>query len=208
MQAALDLIRPAALTKGPLHALAVRGFLTHDGLARLTRWAGRGSNGPATVVADIGCGGSTRRTLLGHLVGLLRVRGVGVDKAIIEHVVDAWIASRVDHVVVVVSPSGDDGQRLAKIARQAGADVVVPRVAPDQMKDSVQAALQHIAEKYSPLPNDAWLLAPADMPRLSIAVIDLLLDTYDPSRPATLASSRGVTSSRPVVRCNDESLRP
>jgi molybdenum cofactor cytidylyltransferase len=121
------------------------------------------------------------------------------DKPVIEHVLDAWNASRVDHVVMVVPAAGDDGQRLAEIGLLAGVDVVVPSVAPEQMKDSVLAALQHITEQISPQPTDAWLLAPADMPRLSAAVIDQLLDTYDPSRPATLVPTCDGRRGHPVL---------
>jgi molybdenum cofactor cytidylyltransferase len=46
------------------------------------------------------------------------------------------------------------------------------------MKDSVQAALVHIRDRYQPHPHDAWLLAPADLPRLSPAVINQLLAAY------------------------------
>jgi len=48
-------------------------------------------------------------------------------------------------------------------------------------------ALQHVKARYSPHPNDAWLLAPADLPRLSSAAINALLAEYDSGRPLAVA---------------------
>ncbi len=91
---------------------------------------------------------------------------------VIEAVLAAWRASAVDHVVVVVRP---DDEALARRCRQAGADVVVPPWAPAQMKDSVAYGLRHIQSTYRPADADAWLLAPADMPKLPSAAISTLL---------------------------------
>jgi len=91
---------------------------------------------------------------------------------VIEHVLDAWNTSAVDHCVVVVHP--DDAQ-LAEICRRCEAEVVTPAVAPPEMKDSVQAGLTFVAERYKPRPEDFWLLAPADMPGLTRGMIDVLL---------------------------------
>jgi len=102
---------------------------------------------------------------------------------VVEQVVAAWRRSGVNHVVAVVR-SGD--AELARLCDQAGAIVVVPETPPPEMKDSVIAALDAIATRFEPRDDDAWLLAPADMPRLSSLVIDVLLDEHCPSHPAIL----------------------
>jgi len=97
------------------------------------------------------------------------------ESTIIEHVLAAWRDSRVDAVVMVVHP---EDVRLAELGRKSGARVVQPRVPPAEMKVSVALALAHIAQEFRPDSSDAWLLAPADMPTLSAAVIDGLIDAH------------------------------
>ena len=65
----------------------------------------------------------------------------------IEATLAAWRASRVDKVVVVVRT---DDQELAIVCRAQGADVVLPPVAPPEMKDSVQYGLRHIEANFAP----------------------------------------------------------
>jgi molybdenum cofactor cytidylyltransferase len=93
---------------------------------------------------------------------------------IFEHVLDAWHASRVDRVVVVVHPLDS---RLAELAAACGALVVQPEAPPSEMKISVQIALARLSE-FEPRPTDAWLLAPADMPGLTAGTINLVVDSY------------------------------
>jgi molybdenum cofactor cytidylyltransferase len=51
------------------------------------------------------------------------------------------------------------------------------------MRASVAFALGEIRRLFSPYTRDAWLAAPADLPRLSAAVIDRLIEEHrrDPS---------------------------
>jgi len=97
------------------------------------------------------------------------------DRPLILHSIDAWQRSRIDRIVVVVR-SGDDV--LAKVVRRAGVDLVVPGVPPPDMKASLQAVLRYIEQSFAPTGDDAFLVAPADMPRLSAAVINRLLDEH------------------------------
>ena len=71
--------------------------------------------------------------------------------------------------------------------------LVLPSTPPPQMKDSVQAALVHIADRYAPEANAAWLLAPADLPQLSPRVIDQVLaaDSGPASIRLSSPASRG-----------------
>ncbi len=94
------------------------------------------------------------------------------SRTLIEHVLAAWQSAGVERCVVVVHR---DDHVLAELAANAGAEVVVPAVPPPDMKASVQAALGHIAQHHAPNAEDVWLLAPADMPALSPAVVHALL---------------------------------
>ncbi len=94
---------------------------------------------------------------------------------VIERVLAAWRASRVDQIVVVVHPA--DAQ-LAELARKHDATVVQPNDPPEQMKTSIRLGLAEIARRFSPQETDAWLLAPADMPELSPEVIDRLIAAH------------------------------
>lgn len=122
------------------------------------------------------------------------------EKTVIEAVLAAWRASRVSQVVMTVHP---DDAELSKIAAAAGADIVAVDPPPVDMKSSVLAGLDYVEAKYRPGPNDAWLLAPADMPMLSPRSIDLLLDAWNEnlSRNAEeiLALSRAGRRGHPVL---------
>jgi len=90
------------------------------------------------------------------------------DRTLLEHVLEAWRRGGIERRIVV---SHRDDRELAALARQAGAEVVIPETPPPEMKFSVQYALEHIAARDKPSENDAWLLAPADMPSLDAEVI-------------------------------------
>lgn len=93
--------------------------------------------------------------------------------------ISAWQQSRVDHVLLVVRP---DDRDLAEAARRAGAEIVVPAAAPPDMKASLQAALQYIEQYHAPHASDAFLVAPADMPRLSASIIDRLIEQHQTAK--------------------------
>jgi molybdenum cofactor cytidylyltransferase len=113
-------------------------------------------------------------------------------RPLIARVIAAWRQSRVDHVVVVVRP---DDTALADVVRSSGVELVVPMAPPPDMKASLQAALWHVEHHHHPTEADAFLVAPADMPRLSSAVMDLLINQHriQPERilVPTLAGRRG-----------------
>ena len=101
-------------------------------------------------------------------------------KTVIETVLGAWRASGVSHVVMTVRA---EDVELAALGRAAGAETVVVSPPPPDMKASVLAGLDYLADKYQPQPIDAWLLAPADMPLLSPQVIDVLLAAWRARQP-------------------------
>ena len=102
------------------------------------------------------------------------------DGTVIDAVLNAWRASRVDQVVVVVRP---EDQALAAHCQRPGVHVLVPSESPAEMKISVQLAIAHLQERCQPSDTDAWLLAPADLPELSARLIDHVLAGYQPSAP-------------------------
>jgi molybdenum cofactor cytidylyltransferase len=122
------------------------------------------------------------------------------EKTVIEAVLAAWRESRVSQIVMTVHP---DDVQLAKIAAAAGAEIVTVDPPPVDMKASVLAGLDYVEAKYRPGPNDAWLLAPADMPMLPAQSIDLLLTVWNEnlSRNAQeiLALSRAGRRGHPVL---------
>ncbi len=96
------------------------------------------------------------------------------DSTVIEQMIAVWRASSVDRVLAVVHP--EDSQ-LAALAEAAGAELVRPTTPPPDMKASVGYGLEAVG-RYRPGPDDAWLLAPADMPTLKSTTIDAVLDAY------------------------------
>jgi molybdenum cofactor cytidylyltransferase len=106
---------------------------------------------------------------------------------VIEHVLSVWRASAVAQTVIVIHP---DDHRLAALSRDCGALVVQPEIAPDEMKGSVRLGLEFVEQTLSPQPDDAWLLAPADMPGISPATIDRLIAAYQAGSHGAAGSPR------------------
>lgn len=117
-------------------------------------------------------------------------------QTVIEHVLQAWMRSRVQHVVVTVHP---DDEALAELCRRCGARVVVPAQPPPDMKTSVWLALQEARRALAPQPHDAWLLAPADMPSLQTATVDRLLAAYRPGDLRIVAPVWAGRRGHPIV---------
>lgn len=103
------------------------------------------------------------------------------DSTVIEQVLSAWRFSGVERIAVIVRP-GDAA--LQSCCQLAGVEVVVPHTDPVEMKDSVRLGLQWLRTRCAPRRTDAWLLAPADMPQLTPALIDRVRLAYDPLQPA------------------------
>src|SRR5262245_20521651 len=130
---------------------------------------------PARYFAIVPAAGHSVR--MGEPKLLMPVAG----QPMIAHTLRAWLDSRVDRIFVVVRPG--DESLAAAIAAAARPDnrrvkVVVPTVAPPDMKASIQAALAHIEQCLAPVETDAFLVAPADMPGLSAPMIDRLIGQH------------------------------
>lgn len=96
---------------------------------------------------------------------------------LIAHTLIAWQAAGLAPLVVVRPGDGE----LAEACRLYGGEVLIPETPPPEMKASVQLALRYLRDRYHPPKDFAWLLAPADMPRLSAAIITRLLDDHQAS---------------------------
>lgn len=131
-------------------------------------------------VAIIPAAGLSRRMgepkLLKHFEG----------ESLINHVLNAWLVSGVQRIVVVVR---EDDTELREHLRKFDVDVVIADPPPEQMKDTVLAGIQYTAEHYPMGVNDAFLLAPADMPYLSPWLIDQVLEQHNPDAAAIVAPS-------------------
>ncbi len=146
---------------------------------------------PSRFFAIIPAAGTSTR--MGTPKLLLPVAGTKM----IEKTIRAWQGSRMYRIVVVIRPGDDE---LVRVCQSSGmVDVVVPPSAPPQMKDSVQCALRHLEVTYSPAPDDAWLMAPADMPHLSPQVMNTLLWEHDPQRPSILVPTIEGRRGHPVL---------
>ena len=107
------------------------------------------------------------------------------DRTVIETVIRSWQQSNVTHIIAVVAT--DDDSPLAETCRRMEIDVedVSPR--PADMKASIAAGMARILRDYDPRIEDACLIAPADIPQLSVTVIDALLAAHDPQRPQPIS---------------------
>jgi len=115
---------------------------------------------------------------------------------LLEKTLEAWQKSKVDQVVVIVRPDDRDIQILCD---SLGVKTVVPATAPPEMKDSVQLGLSHIESHFSPTQDDAWLLAPADMPNLSAQIVDALIQAQPLHKADILVPTLGGKRGHPVL---------
>ena len=95
------------------------------------------------------------------------------DATLIEHVLRAWLDSRVDRIVLVSRRDDLDLHRIVR--RYPSIELVLPEDDPSEMKQSVWIGLQHL-QSQPPAERDRWLLAPADMPTLTHTLIDRVIE--------------------------------
>jgi molybdenum cofactor cytidylyltransferase len=96
-------------------------------------------------------------------------------RPLIAHVLEAWRQGGVERIAVVVRA---DDPALATAIRSLAiskVDIVEPEIPPPDMKASIQAALRHLEANCSPGLDDCFLVAPADMPRLSPGIVRALV---------------------------------
>jgi CTP:molybdopterin cytidylyltransferase MocA len=111
------------------------------------------------------CGRSTR---MGRAKLTLPFGG----RTVIERVVESLRAGGGERVVVVTGPHVPE---LGPLASAAGAHVLALPEPTADMRTTVERGLDWIEEQFHPAGDDGWLLAPADQPAISAAVVARLL---------------------------------
>ena len=139
--------------------------------------------------------GESRR--MGTFKQLLDYRG----KTFVECCVDALLASRVDEVVIVT------GHRDAEIRRVlADRRVTIAFNAAYQlgMSSSIQCGVLSLAEQ-----SRAMLIALADQPHITPAIINQLIAVYEAAKPVLVVPTYGGRNGHPILLSaglKDESL--
>lgn len=95
------------------------------------------------------------------------------DSTVLGRVVEVLRDSGIQEVIVVVAP-GD--KKLQTLGRDVGARVLELGAATDDMRASVQHALDWLQHSLAPGPDDYWLLVPADHPALAAANVQSLIE--------------------------------
>lgn len=119
------------------------------------------------------------------------------SRTVLGATLDGWAASGVGQILVVLR--ADQSELRDRHAEVPRIHFVVTAAPPPEMKDSVRAALAYCRQKLAPDAGAAWLLAPADMPRLPSRVVDTLLAAHDPQAPAILKPSIQGRHGHPVL---------
>lgn len=125
---------------------------------------------PRRIFAVIPAAGHSRR--MGRAKLLLPLG----ETTVIGRLLDVLRRPEIERTIVVVRPD-DEPLRAAAVA--GGAIVVQPNPPPEEMRQSVEHALRHIAEHFQPQDDDAWLLSPADHPLLDASVLDMILQRWN-----------------------------
>lgn len=105
------------------------------------------------------------------------------DRTILERVIDALRAARVDEVLVVLGPHVAE---LDALARAAGAKVLLLDHDTPDMRTTVERGLTWLEREVDPRQSDLFLLAPADHPTLASQVVAHLLDAASGQSPASI----------------------
>jgi molybdenum cofactor cytidylyltransferase len=115
---------------------------------------------------------------------------------VLERVLEAWMQAGLDQTLIILS---SDEPRLHHIASRFAVDIIVPERRPADMKASVQLALDRLTTVGKPADDDAWLLAPADVPEISSEVIRQLVLEYDRSPGMAIVPMHDGRRGHPLV---------
>src|SRR5207253_10017906 len=89
-------------------------------------------------------------------------------RTVLEHVLDALRHAEVGPTLVVLGPHVAD---LSPLVEAGGAHALVLPEETADMRATVERGLRWLEERFSPRPDDDWLLLPADHPTLDSEVI-------------------------------------
>jgi len=97
---------------------------------------------------------------------------------VIDHVLQAWTSCRVSQTVVVIR---NDDPLLVEACRNWPVTICSLDADTEDMKTSIQYGLSFVKQTWQPADTDHCLFAPADLPRLTSEVIDLVIDSANGS---------------------------
>lgn len=123
------------------------------------------------IVAIVPAAGHSRR--MGQPKLLLKLG----EKTVIARVVEALYAAGIEKVLVVVRP---EDLPLAEEVRRTPAALVLPEIAPPDMRVSVEMALRSLEPAADAW--EGWMLIPADHPTLEPRAIEELIAAWDSDR--------------------------
>lgn len=126
-------------------------------------------------------------------------RRMGADKLLEEidgvplfrRVLQTWQAASLEAIVVVTRPSNPD---LIHLCQQEACDLVVADHDPADMKATTMIGLAYLEEHFAPHSEDAWLLAPADLPGLDVPSIEAVKQAYLQQKDAAATSQAVVAT--------------
>lgn len=142
------------------------------------------------VFAVIPAAGRSRR--MGQPKLLLPFSGRTVIAGVLDALNDAGVTAR----AVVVRP---DDQPLQDEVLRCKGELVVPDREPPDMRSSLETGLQWIAARFQPLPDDAWLLLPADHPIVSGRLIAAVIDAWRAGKPEWLVPTHAGQRGHPLI---------
>jgi molybdenum cofactor cytidylyltransferase len=87
----------------------------------------------------------------------------------------------VEEIEAICLVARRDDLALAEAAERGGAIVLRPATDPPEMRDSVEFALAEIERRFSPQPDDAWMLIPADHPLIDPETLRQIVDVWESS---------------------------
>lgn len=111
------------------------------------------------------------------------------NSTVIGEVLQAWSESRVTHISVVVRL--DDLELQSVCRRWPKIDLIVPRLAPQDMKESIRLGLEFFATRHCPSEFERWMVAPADMPMLNSRIINAIIEKGQESREIVIPRFKG-----------------
>ncbi len=145
---------------------------------------------PSRLFAIIPAAGHSRR--MGQPKLLLSLG----NKTVIDRVLAALTLPEIITRCIVVRNQDED---LRSVAEAEGGWCVSPPVDPVDMRQSVQFAIQEIRRRYSPDPQDGWILAPADHPVLNASLVIELLTQWKAQSPLILVPEFQGRSGHPTI---------
>jgi molybdenum cofactor cytidylyltransferase len=94
------------------------------------------------------------------------------ESTVLQTVINTVRRAGIEQVLVVVGPHVSE---LVPLAESVGAHVLLLEKQTPDMRATVERGLGWLEDRFHPLPDDSWLLVPADHPTLDANVVHLLI---------------------------------